>query len=65
MFAPPNPSPFVSLIVGFFISIFLNLERDDIGAGKANRNGEAITMEGFRGICSVGALCSCGRSRSG
>ncbi len=63
MFAPPNPSSFVSLIVAFFFFFFL--KRDDIGAGKANRNGEAITMEGFRGICSVGALCSCGRSRSG
>ncbi len=61
MFAPPNPSPFVSLIVASFFF----LERDDIVAGKANRNGEAITMKGFRGICSVGALCSCGRSRSG
>jgi len=29
----------------FFIFYFL--ERDDIGAGKANRNGEAITMKGF------------------
>ena len=48
-----------------FFFFFFFLKRDDIGAGKANRNGEAITMEGFRGICSVGALCSCGRSRSG